>query len=232
MDNIFFYDINPERIKKILPKLFFDPQISPKIKIIENSKSLFNKISGNNDPILFFINGKLSDADRVILNIINSRIEDLRVSLISHESNAMMAWEHELFDFKKFPISARDIHDSYNKYIRSMGLVKNFIPLKTSEGLFKIPVKNISFLKADGGYTFIYRNTGEKKILIGHKLKKFENLLMGSRIMKRIHKTYIINISNIRSINENEVSFYGNSEVLSPVSRELGRRIRKEILKR
>jgi len=231
MDYIFFYAENEDKIKSVLSQLNLDPQRSPKKIPISNNKILYKEIVGKKEPLLYYIEDSIADKDRIILNSLNSRIDDLKICLVSKESSALIAWEYDLFDFKKTPATVRNFKETYHKYSRNLGRVFNYIPLKTSEGLFKLPVRDINYLQAQEQYTMIHRNIGEQYKLESKNIGYFVKMLEGNKHLKKVHRSYMINVSNIRSINEKEITFYGKGKTLTPVTRILGRRIRKEIFK-
>ncbi len=82
------------------------------------------------------------------------------------------------------------------------------ITLPQQDGFQVLEVSDIFFCKADDNYTEIYLK--EKKILVSKTLKYFEEALSGFPFA-RIHKSYLVNIDEIRKYKKGK----GGSVVLS-----------------
>ncbi|NNC69895.1 MAG: response regulator transcription factor [Flavobacteriaceae bacterium] len=71
------------------------------------------------------------------------------------------------------------------------------ITIPTQDGFEVIEVRDIIFCKADDNYTELYLEHGLKK-LVSKTLKYFEDALKENGFA-RIHKSYLVNISNVAS---------------------------------
>ncbi len=82
------------------------------------------------------------------------------------------------------------------------------IALQTQNKLEQITTTDIVYLKAEGNYTHLYLKDGSHK-LVAKTLKDFEDLLCEEEnaIFMRIHKTYILNILQIKTIERGEGCF-------------------------
>ena len=74
---------------------------------------------------------------------------------------------------------------------------KEKILLPQTHGFILVETANIIMLEADGSYTHVLLNNGQK-ILISRALKEFTQLLP-SRYFVRIHKSYMINLAHLKS---------------------------------
>lgn len=74
---------------------------------------------------------------------------------------------------------------------------KKKILLPQSHGFLLVQEKDIVFLEADGSYTQVTLRDGEK-VLVSHALRDFVSLLSPT-YFERIHKSYIINLSYLKS---------------------------------
>lgn len=94
------------------------------------------------------------------------------------------------------------------------------IALPMSDGLLFIDVKDIVMLEADGAYTQVFLNKGNK-VLVSKKLKFFEDILEGRPQFYRPHRSYLINLNYIKKYlkGENEILMENNLEVA--ISRDL-----------
>jgi len=233
MDHIFYFDRNLERLEELTKKIKFAALRKCSIETISEGKILYQKINGKKNALLYYISSDLTNVDIARLNKLRALIQDLRIALISDEKHALMAWKLSLFDFKPIPADIRDFLEVYGRYVQTVEGYKDYIPIKTKEGNFKLPFKSINYLKADGSYTFIYTNDHNRPFHFSRPIKEFEKYIVYSSYLKRLHKGYIFNLANIKLISDNEIQFYGKkSNSVIGVSRELGRRIRKEVFKK
>lgn len=96
---------------------------------------------------------------------------------------------------------------------KSSYIINECIFVKEGPGFKKIMVDDILFLRADGSYcNLIYRNSGkaddkrkEENILFSENLSFLEERLAFAKNLVRIHRSYIINISFVKKIQENRL---------------------------
>lgn len=92
-------------------------------------------------------------------------------------------------------------------------LVKDAVFVRHEGSLVKVKFEDILWLKGDGNYTTLI--TKKSVFSVRNILKEFETVLPLNQFM-RIHKSYIVQVSEILSINTKEVKV-GND--LVPVGR-------------
>lgn len=92
-------------------------------------------------------------------------------------------------------------------------LIKDAVFVRHEGNLVKVKYDDILWLKGDGNYTTLV--TRNSVFSVRNILKDFETVLPANRFM-RIHKSYIVQISEINSINTRELKV-GND--LVPVGR-------------
>jgi DNA-binding LytR/AlgR family response regulator len=76
----------------------------------------------------------------------------------------------------------------------------DYIFIKQDSRLIKVPFSNILYIEAEKDFSSVY--LPDKRILAGMHLKLFESMLPG-HIFVRVHRSYIINITRINSLNGN-----------------------------
>ncbi len=82
-------------------------------------------------------------------------------------------------------------------------LLSNSIFVKDGSGFKKVPLHDVLFLKADGGYCqFVMRDTS---ILFSENLSYMEEKLGFARELLRVHRSYIVNINYIQRIHDNRL---------------------------
>ncbi|MBC6367398.1 LytTR family DNA-binding domain-containing protein [Algoriphagus sp. AK58] len=97
--------------------------------------------------------------------------------------------------------------------LESKLLVKDAVFVRHEGNLVKVKFEDILWLKGDGNYTTLI--TKKTVFSVRNILKEFETVLPQDQFI-RIHKSYIVQISEIQSINPKEVKV-GND--LVPVGR-------------
>ena len=89
------------------------------------------------------------------------------------------------------------------------------ITIPTQDGFEVLEIKDIIYCKADDNYTELYLENGLKK-LVSKTLKYFEDSLKENGFA-RIHKSYLVNVSNIASYKKGKggTVFLSNGKELS-----------------
>lgn len=91
-----------------------------------------------------------------------------------------------------------------------------FIHLSTSEGYFNIETKHILFIKSDSNYSSFFL-TGNRKITISKTLKHYTEILKDTHFYK-VHKSYLINIEQIKSYSRKKGVLIMNNDATIPVA--------------
>ncbi len=98
------------------------------------------------------------------------------------------------------------------KINNSSFLINECIFVKDNQGYRKIMTSDILFLKADGSYCkLIYQNSGRKdidqqeSILFSENLSFLEEKLSFAKGLVRIHRSFIVNINEVKKIHENRL---------------------------
>ncbi|MDN3688621.1 LytR/AlgR family response regulator transcription factor [Cyclobacterium jeungdonense] len=101
-------------------------------------------------------------------------------------------------------IADRAVNGTTNTYDGSKEiLIKDAIFIRDKGCLTKIAYADIIYLKGDGNYTTLV--TKEKSFSLRNILKEFEEILP-TDLFLRIHKSFIVNLEEIRTISPKEVS--------------------------
>lgn len=69
------------------------------------------------------------------------------------------------------------------------------LPIKTVEEIIFIKTSDISFLKAESNYTFIFLIDGKK--IVASKTLKYVHSQIPNNLFVRIHQSYVVNKENI-----------------------------------
>ncbi len=154
-----------------------------------------------------------------------NQLKDLNFSVVfttAHQHYALKAIKFAALDFLLKPIDEDELKEAVNKAIKQQQenstnrnielLINNLnqknnqkkIAISTNAGIIVVEIKNIIYCKADGPYTKIYANTGD--LLSSTNLKEFENLLEEFGFF-RLHKSYLVNLEEIRKYKKSEDAF-------------------------
>lgn len=139
---------------------------------------------------------------------------------------AIKAIKEQAFDYLLKPVDIDDLTITINRLkdeILEPANYKNFIIINTSESIYKIHNKDLLYVKGDGGYSEFYLKNKQKPILASLTLLEvMKELEKTSDVFYRIHKSYIVNTTQINKINKGLTSktiSVNNGDKL-PVSRQ------------
>ncbi|UZR98482.1 LytR/AlgR family response regulator transcription factor [Chondrinema litorale] len=93
--------------------------------------------------------------------------------------------------------------------------LKDFIFIRDKGKMIKLFHKDINWIKADGNYTEIH--TISKKYVVRSILKDVSKQIPSKQFM-RVHKSYIVNLSNVETIKNNKIIMSGNE---IPIARSM-----------
>ncbi len=132
----------------------------------------------------------------------------------AYSEYAMDGYELNIVDYLKKPFSFERFCKAYFRaeelFLLKQSASNNDAPDKQTEFIFvksdkksiKVNISNIMYIEGLGDYIKIYLN--DKKLVTNLSMKKLENLLPKTQFY-RIHKSYIISIDKMESIEGNMV---------------------------
>lgn len=144
----------------------------------------------------------------------NLKNPPLVIFTTAYSEYAMEGYELNIIDYLKKPFSFERFCKAYFR-AEEMFLLKqsatnndaiekqnDFIFIKSDKKSIKVNISNILYIEGLGDYIKIFLN--EKKLVTNISMKKIENLLPETQFY-RIHKSYIISIAKVESIEGNMV---------------------------
>jgi len=108
-----------------------------------------------------------------------------------------------------------NIELAWHNYIDSQ---QHFLPVKHEGRLYRINQNTISYLKAYDNYCYIVTQT--QTYLVPHTLKYISEQLKGTNFIKA-HRSYVVNLRHILSVNKNTISLDNDTIPLSASQRSL-----------
>ena len=176
------------------------------------SLSEIERLEGDGAKIVVVFAEMDSVDTRKYLWWIKSNYPDLPIIICSLDQTlASLAWQAGAMFFITFPLSRRSVAMMLQKVEEKLNAPFPRIKLSYQNGFEVVSAEDICLCEGDGNYTTIFlRNS--KKVIMSKKLKDIYVKLTPFPELVRIGKSYIINISNIVRVDDQEVHFRGNKE--------------------
>lgn len=167
------------------------------------------QINSLNEALAFIENNSL-DLVLLDLNLNGDSGFDLLAKAVSesfhtiiisaYKDQAITAFEYGVLDFVPKPFNRHRLEQAFNRAIAKekmeTGKIK-VLAVKKRGRIQLIPIENILYIKGAGTYTELFLIDGTKQ-LHDKSLEKLEQLL--SHFFERIHKSYLVKMSEIREI--------------------------------
>jgi two-component system LytT family response regulator len=139
------------------------------------------------------------------------------ILITSYPEYAINAFDHNALHFITKPIKAEGFYTAIERAYRKLTLhiaskELTFFFLQTGKNKFtRVAFDEILFVEAEGEYLKIHL-VDDRELLVYKRLKSLLQELPNNRF-KQTHRSYIINITQIDSIDYHETTFKGNKSV-------------------
>lgn len=164
-------------------------------------------------------------------------VDDLPLRIVfttGHIEYAVKAVETVATGYLVKPVQADDLQRIIQKVkvekasARTAYNVAGKIPVADADGIELVPFAEIIYLKSDSNYCEL-KLTGNRKLVASKTMKHFEELLPADQFL-RIHKSYVINIQQVKKYMKGEGGelVMQNNDVL-PVSKNHRQAVHKLI---
>lgn len=192
------------------------------IGIFTDSVSVSNQVSKQQDIDLLFLDLEILEMD--CLDFINNlKYKPNIILLSSGDQFALKAFEISVVDYLLKPLTYSRFYRAVDKAVRFYSRREvnnnsdNEIFIKKEASLIKLKLKDIIYIEALENYVTIA--TVDKKFTIHFTMKAIENQL-SSEIFIRVHRSFIVNKSMIKTIQENSLDLIvGNTLKSVPVGK-------------
>ena len=187
------------------------------------------------DEVSFFYLDNDEVSSRVLLRkILNSTKNGHCILVSENKSMAFLAWKANLlaffhFDDKEISQSWTGLINRIKKYPPSEEQIEEKLRINFKGGFDLVNIKNICFCVGSGNYTYIYLESGIKKC-ISYPLSNLEKRLKDVGFLKRIGKSFIVNINRVKKINKEEIVFKGSKEIDLKLGSVYIKRIKQNLL--
>jgi len=143
------------------------------------------------------------------------------IFVTAHESYAIRAIKNQAIDYILKPINREKLYDAVNRarkkiidryYVKSIKASSEYsrfsetkIQIPQTDGIEFIKLRNIVLFKAQRNYTEVYLKSG-RTILCSKTLKHFTDTVP-SQLFFRSHRSFLINLNEVRSIKTRDGGF-------------------------
>ena len=210
----------------------------PEMTILDECQNLAEGIKSikKHQPNIVFLDIEMpKNSGLEILDYFND--EEINFGIIfttAYNEYAIQAFKLSAVDYLLKPINPQELVDAVNLFKKKQSHLENLISLKkkldekstskiaipVSGKVFILDIDEILYIKAEGSYTQVFKKDNTP-ILVSRNLKSFEDLLQINSQIKRVHKSYIINMDEVVSISKTDGGFVEMSNgVQIPISGE------------
>ena len=164
----------------------------------------------NGHADLIFLDVQMPEITGIELMNITRNFDTKVILTTAYTQYALEGYEHDIIDYLLKPITFDRFLIATNKAKARMQTIPSISPINTPDYIFvkteyrlqKIALANILYLEGLRDYIAFHTTTG--KILSLERMKNMDDLLPQNSFL-RIHKSYIINISNIDYIERGRI---------------------------
>jgi len=227
MDNLIFYKKNVD-LQPVISKIRFSYTREYSLIFTKKPKELKDHLMKVKNGLLFFFTDNLDQSDRISITNIKNVFPNIDICLCSNKIFALDAWHLHVFHFVPQPTTNVALEESYKKHVSNRGGADKELKVKTKEGIVRIPFKMINYLRGKGNYTHIGLRGG-KTFLETKQLGQYEYFSEIDLNMKRLNRSYIFNMSNIKIGGEQSITFYATEKKLE-LSKSLATLVRRTLL--
>ncbi len=181
------------------------------VEIVGKANGVMTGIRAINDeePDLVFLDIHLASGDGFqILEGIKNKNQNV-IFVTGHEEHAVKAFRSDAIDYLLKPVCIEHLQNAVERVRTRQGSSKSEktgqISLSTSKGLQFLKTEDIVYCKGDGAYTYFFLKNGER-ITTSKNLKAYEERLKDYNFF-RSHKSYLVNLSEIKTYIRGEGSY-------------------------
>ncbi len=186
-----------KRIERMTRAIFGDT-----LQSIKHSNTLHEALQfiENNslDLVLLDLNLNGNNGFDLLTTAVSKSFHTIVIS--AYRDQAITAFEYGVLDFVPKPFNRERLEQALHRTIANEKIEKNeikFLAVKKRHRIQLIPIEDVLYIKGAGAYTELFL-AHEKKELHDKSLEQLEQLL--SNTFERIHKSYLVKMSEIKEI--------------------------------
>jgi DNA-binding LytR/AlgR family response regulator len=185
------------------------------IGTFNDSSTISAQLSKRQDIDLIFLDVDIPEMD--IFSFINSFDHQANIIIVSSDDkDALKAFEFNIVDYLLKPLTFSRFCKAVDKAIRYFANKEvsnsdtNEIFIKKGSALVKLKIKDIVYVEALENYVTL--NTKNEKFTIHFTMKAIEYQLPSGTFI-RVHRSFIVNLSLIKTIKENSLDLIIGNEL-------------------
>ena len=200
---------------------------TPYLKLVAECKNAYEALNSISEckPDLIFVDINMPEMSGMeLVKSLSSEI--MVVFTTAYSEYAVESYKVSAIDYLLKPISYNDFLKSANKALTNIenhnskhnvsSVGDDYIFVKADGRIHKVQFSKIDFIESSSEYVKIYIS-GEKPLMSLMTMKNLEAALPSDTFM-RVHRSYIVNLDNISTIERNRIIYYG--KIYVPVSEQ------------
>ncbi len=213
--------------RKMLAMLLQDAEVGVEVLGEATSAEEGIQLVKDHEPDVLFLDIDMPGLSGMQLAEMFGEERDFEIIFITgHQEHASKAFRVKALDFLMKPVSPRELDEALHRLAsalesrkKPLNITDDRIALPMQNGLELVSTTEILVFEAERAYTSIKLKNGDAK-LVSKRLKLFEDLLAGRENFKRVHRSYIANMSEVNRYAKAESLLILNGGVEVPVSKE------------
>ncbi|MEP3210027.1 MAG: LytTR family DNA-binding domain-containing protein [Maribacter sp.] len=186
-----------KRIERLTRAIFGNALQS--LKHIDNLSEALQFIENSTlDLVLLDLNLNGDNGFDLLKTAVSQSFHTIVIS--AYKDQAITAFEHGVLDFVPKPFNRERLEQALQRTITKAKIESSaikFLAVKKRHRIQLIPITEVVYIKGAGVYTELFLTDGHKE-LHDKSLEKLEQLL--SPAFERIHKSYLVKLSEIKEI--------------------------------
>ncbi|GGG44970.1 LytTR family transcriptional regulator DNA-binding domain-containing protein [Bizionia arctica] len=208
------------------------PTLEEAEKVAESFKVLQTEIKGE---VSFFYLDEDSIDNRVLLRkLMNTNEKEHFVLVSKNKEVSFLAWKANVLAFlhyknKDINIGLLDFKNRLKKYPLGNTEVEEKLKINFKGGFDLVLINAICFCVGSGNYTYIYLEDGTRKC-ISYPLNVLEKRLIEVGFLKRIGKSFIVNMNRVKKVQSQHLVFKGTKEIELKLGEIYIKRVKQNLL--
>lgn len=215
------------RAQKMLTMLLMDAEIPVEVVAKADDAKQAVSLIREHEPDVIFLDIDMPGISGMELAELYTDDRAFEIIFVTgHQEHARKAFRVRALDYLMKPVSPRELDEALGRLKAAMEARQQ--PLEISDDRIALPMMNglelldsadILVFEADRAYTRVKLKNGEEK-LVSKRLKLFEELLQDRPQFKRVHRSYLVNMTEVSRYVKAEGMLILNGDVEVPVSKD------------
>jgi DNA-binding LytR/AlgR family response regulator len=230
---LYLFAPNPSHVETLKAKLDENRSIYPEVEIIASPNKIEWLLQQQYPGLLLFIGAPADENSKNLIRRLTFKPHPLKVAIIGAETNALEAWNLEAFHFIVNPVQGDQMFRCYQRYRTQIEPgVKNFHgfykKVTNADTEIPVPFDEFVYAAAFGNYTYITFSDGNTHQFT-MKIGQLASECLRCPDIRKLGRSFLINIARIRSIEKVHVHFDSQKTVRLKLTEGYIAKLRKEV---